>query len=37
MHPRSVYRFDPEWEHLEPLIEMTQGKNVLALNGRQLY
>ena len=37
MHPWSVYRFDSELEHLEPLIEMAQGKNVLTLNGRQLY
>ena len=37
MHPWSVYRFAPELEHLEPLIEMAQGKNVLTLNGRQLY
>ena len=37
MHPWSVYRFDPELEHLERLIEMAKGKNVPILNCRQLY
>lgn len=37
MHPWSVYRFDPELEHLEKLIEMARQRNQPVVNCRQLY
>lgn len=37
LHPWSIYRFDPELEHLDRLIEMAKENDVPVLNAMQLY
>ncbi|MFP6901811.1 MAG: polysaccharide deacetylase family protein [Opitutales bacterium] len=37
MHPWSVYRLDPELNHLEWLIEMAREEGIPIMNCRQLY
>jgi len=36
-HPWSIYRFDPEMEHLGRLIDMAKANDVAVMNCRQLY
>ena len=36
-HPWSIYRFDPEMEHLDGLIEMAKANGVPVLNCSGLY
>ena len=37
LHPWSIYRFDPELEHLDRLIEMAKENDVPVLSAMQLY
>jgi hypothetical protein len=37
MHPWSVFRFDPQLEHVERLIQMAREKDVPVLNCKQQY
>ena len=37
MHPWSVFRFDPEMEHLEGLVDMAEENGVPIVNSRMVY